>query len=189
MANDQQNDLEQTESSGGPGIMGLIKGAAIISVIVIAEVVGAAILIPSARDTEQLGKQLVAAEAGQVSDEEAENQASAIDHPIQDVREVDLGKYNVTRYNPNSGATLTIDIQLFGAVLADEEADFNSRFEKNRGRVGEQVVLTLHAAEASDLTDAGLGLIKRKILEKTNRALGKPLVREVFFSQFNFVER
>jgi len=45
------------------------------------------------------------------------------------------------------------------------------------------------AAEPSDLTDTGLGLIKWKILEKTNRALGEPIVSEVLFSRFNFVER
>ena len=42
---------------------------------------------------------------------------------------------------------------------------------------------------ATDLTDAGLGLIKRQILEKTNRAMGQPLLKEVLFSKFNFVER
>ena len=41
----------------------------------------------------------------------------------------------------------------------------------------------------SDLTEAGLGLIKRKILEKTNRALGKPLLQEAVFSKFSFIER
>jgi hypothetical protein len=34
-----------------------------------------------------------------------------------------------------------------------------------------------------------LGLLKRIILEKTNRALGKPLVREAVVSQFSFIER
>jgi len=30
---------------------------------------------------------------------------------------------------------------------------------------------------------------KRQILEKTNRALGQPLLKEVLFAKFNFVER
>jgi flagellar FliL protein len=47
----------------------------------------------------------------------------------------------------------------------------------------------MHGTEAPDLTNAGLGLIKRQILEKTNRALGQPLLKEVLFSKFNFVER
>ena len=41
----------------------------------------------------------------------------------------------------------------------------------------------------TDLTDAGLGLIKRMILEKSNRALGKPLLHEAIFSRFSFEER
>ena len=32
-------------------------------------------------------------------------------------------------------------------------------------------------------------MIKRQILEKTNRALGEPLIKEVLISKFNFVER
>jgi flagellar FliL protein len=47
----------------------------------------------------------------------------------------------------------------------------------------------MHSAESADLTDAGLGLIKRQLLEKTNRALGEPMLKEVLFSKFNFVER
>ena len=50
-------------------------------------------------------------------------------------------------------------------------------------------MMLLVAAEPSDLTHTGLGLIKSKILEKTNPALGEPIVREVLFSKFNFVER
>ena len=49
--------------------------------------------------------------------------------------------------------------------------------------------MTMVAAEPSDLTHTGLGLIKWKIWEKTNRVLGEPIVSEVLFSKFNFVER
>jgi hypothetical protein len=34
-----------------------------------------------------------------------------------------------------------------------------------------------------------LGLIRRKILEKSNRTLGKPLLEEVIFSDFSLVEQ
>ena len=50
-------------------------------------------------------------------------------------------------------------------------------------------MVTLVAAELSDLTDTGLGLIKWKILEKTNRILGESIVREVLCCKFNFVGR
>jgi flagellar FliL protein len=40
-----------------------------------------------------------------------------------------------------------------------------------------------------DLTDAGLGLIKRRILATTNKVLGKPLVQSVVFTEFRFNEQ
>jgi hypothetical protein len=51
------------------------------------------------------------------------------------------------------------------------------------------VIVTLRSSELGDLTDAGLGLIKRRILEKTNRTLGKPYLRSVIFSDFSFIEQ
>ena len=43
-------------------------------------------------------------------------------------------------------------------------------------------------AKLSDLEDAGLGLIKRRILEKSNALFGKPLLRSVVFADYTFVE-
>ena len=106
-----------------------------------------------------------------------------------DLREVELGTYNVTRFNPATNTTLAIDFELFGTVLAEDATEFEHHFENSKARIREQVTMTLHGAESADLTDAGLGLIKRQILEKTNRALGEPLLKEVLFSKFNFVER
>ena len=95
----------------------------------------------------------------------------------------------MTASGHSEGGGLSIDFELFGSVLAAEEAEFGHLMEKNKVRVREQVIMTLHAAGSKDLSDAGLGLIKRQILEKTNRALGHPMLREVLFSKFNFVER
>ena len=74
-------------------------------------------------------------------------------------------------------------------MLADDAPEFEHRYEKSKARIREQITLTMHGAESADLTDAGLGLLKRQILEKTNRAMGQPLLKEVLFSKFNFVER
>ena len=93
------------------------------------------------------------------------------------------------RFNPATNTTLAIDFELFGTVLAEDAAEFQHHFETSNARIKEQITLTMHSAESADLTDAGLGLIKRQILEKTNRALGQPLLKEVLFSKFNFVER
>ncbi|MEM9187281.1 MAG: flagellar basal body-associated FliL family protein [Planctomycetota bacterium] len=175
----------------GSAIFALIKAVAFVSVLVVVQVVAAALLIPSPQDTEELARSLASAKAG----EEAEGQddgttiTEAQTKTEEPTVEVELGPFTVTRFNPESDTTINVDFELYATVLADEKLDFDTQFETNRNRVRDQVTVTLHSAEASQLTDPGLGLIKRRILEKTNRALGKPLVREILVTRFNFVER
>ncbi|HEY4235576.1 MAG TPA: flagellar basal body-associated FliL family protein [Lacipirellulaceae bacterium] len=171
------------------GLFPLIKAVAFISVLVAVEVVAASMFIPSAQDTERLAKQYVAATQGQTAPSGGETAVATEAAAQGEVNEVELGTFNVTHFNPTANATLSIDFELFGAVLATDEKEFHTLLDKNKVRVREQVIMTLHAAEAKDLSDAGLGLLKRQILEKTNRALGQPLIKEVLFSKFNFVER
>ena len=177
------------------GIFRLIKAVAFVSVIVIVQIVGAAMLAPSAQDTAKLAKDLASASSGQVA--EASDEHGKDEHGKEEkghkhdtnLKEVDLGSYNITRYNPTTKTTLAIDFELFGTVLAEDATEFEHHFESSNARIKEQITLTMHSAESGDLTDAGLGLIKRQLLEKTNRALGEPMLKEVLFSRFNFVER
>jgi len=184
----QEDPVETGNDHGGRGILPLIKAAAFVSFVVLVEVVAAAVLAPSAQETERLAQQFVAASEGRSglsTDEDGQDSPEA----FKNVREVELGIYNITRYNPTTNTTMAIDFELYGAVLADDVAEFQRLFDNSQARVREQVIMSLHAAGSTDLTDPGLGLIKRRILEKTNRALGQPLVRDVMFTKFNFVER
>lgn len=171
-------------------VMKIVKAVAFVSILVIVQVVGASMLIPSAADTERLAKQYIAAQEGETAAaaaHDSEDHAGA--EAGDDTVEVELGSFNVTHFNPASNSTLSVDFELYGSVLASDQAEFEHLLEKNKVRLREQVLMTLHSAQSKDLTDAGLGLIKRQILEKTNRALGHPMLREVLFSKFNFVER
>lgn len=103
--------------------------------------------------------------------------------------EVELGQFSVTSFQPSSEVTLRIDFSLFGTVTEDNESQFLTRLERSKNRVREQVIVTVRNAELTDLTDPGLGLIKRRILTKVNRTLGKPLLRTVVISEFSFVEQ
>ncbi len=103
--------------------------------------------------------------------------------------EVDLGQFSVTAFQPATNTTLRIDFHLYGTVGSAEEKDFATKLEENQHRFRDQVIVTLRSSELSDLTDAGLGLIKRKIMDKTNRMFGKPLLRSVIFSDFSFIEQ
>jgi Flagellar basal body-associated protein FliL len=180
---------ESTPKPSRAGLFSLVKAIAFVSVVVIVEIVAASMLAPSAQQTERLAQQFVAATEGKTANVDEEGGEAKQHKSEEDVREVELGIYNITRYNPKTGTTMAIDFELFGTVLADDIAEFQHLFENNQARIREQVIMTLHSAESTDLTDAGLGLIKRKILEKTNRALAQPLLMEVLFSKFNFVER
>lgn len=104
-------------------------------------------------------------------------------------REIDLGEYSLSAFQPASNTTLLIDFHLYGTLTAADELGFGEHFEANKHRVRDQVITTIRSAELADLTDPGLGLIKRQILEKTNRALGKPLLQGIVFSDFLVVEQ
>jgi flagellar basal body-associated protein FliL len=186
-----QETPTETPQRKGRGFLRVVKAVAFVSVIVVVQIVVASMLAPSTKDTERLAQELVGASSGKGAghEENAEKSEAAEAGQEQDLHEVELGKYNVTRFNPATNTTLAIDFELYGTVLADDAAEFEHHFEKSNARIKEQITLTMHGADSTDLTDAGLGLIKRQILEKTNRALGQPLLKEVLFSKFNFVER
>lgn len=193
------HDAGEASASGKNqgGLFSVVKAVAFVSILVLLEIAAAATLAPSAMETERLAQQL----AGQATEEHAETHgeehgdehggghgdSTHIDKHA--LKEVAMGSYNVTRYNPTTNTTLAIDFELYGTVLGDDATEFEHLFENSKARIREQVTMTLHAAQSSDLTDAGLGLIKRQILEKTNRAIGQPLLKEVLFSKFSFVER
>lgn len=188
------DDSKQT-SDGAPkperrGLMTLVKALAFISVIVLLEIAAASMFFPDAQETRAIGQQLAAAAAGEdlAADADAPD-ANAKLLALEKTREVELGKFHVLTYDPETGASLTVDFELFGVVLADEEGEFYTLFEKNQQRISEQVNITMRAMDASDFSDPGLGLIRRKILKKVNRALGGPLLQGVVFPEFSYIER
>ncbi len=105
------------------------------------------------------------------------------------MQEVDLGEFDVTAYQPVSSSTLFISFHLYGSVTERQGEEFAKRMEDNKHRIRDNIIVIVRSAEITDLTDAGLGLIKRRILETTNKALGKPLLQGVMFSEFSFVEQ
>jgi flagellar FliL protein len=103
--------------------------------------------------------------------------------------EVKLGEFRVTAYQPLSNTTLRIDFQLYGTIAASDADEFKQLMEQKGHRFREQVIVIIRGADLTDLTDAGLGLLKRRILATTNKTLGKTLLHSVVFSDFSFVEQ
>lgn len=106
-----------------------------------------------------------------------------------DATEVDLGNFTVSGFQPASNSTLFITFHLYGTVRHKYSEEFGQRLEENQHRIRDNIIVIIRSAEITDLTDAGLGLIKRRILETTNKTLGKPLLQEVVFSDFSFIEQ
>ncbi|HEX3998317.1 MAG TPA: flagellar basal body-associated FliL family protein [Pirellulales bacterium] len=130
-------------------------------------------------------------------------------------REVDLGKFSLTAFDPNSNTTLLIDFHLYGTVAVDasdkapkdagekehakggkpgevgddDNSTFGKLFKKDQHRFRDQVIVIIRNATMADLADPSLGLIKRQILAKTNSLLGEPLVKEIVFSDFAVVQQ
>lgn len=157
--------------------------------VVLVECVIAYLLIPVAAETPAMAAKPAKAErAAEGAPEHAEAAAS---DDLAGTREVeaDLGKFGVTSFQPSTSTTLLIDFHLYGTIGAEEKAAFEKAMEGNQHRFRDQVIVIVRSAELTDLTDAGLGLIKRKILEKSNKLLGKPYLRSVIFSDFSFVEQ
>ncbi len=184
---------ESTEATAkGPGLMTLVKAVAFVSVIVLIEIAAASMFIPSEEETAVIAEKLAAADAA-VNITSEEDLTDGKEGPAlissEEMREVSLGSFHVVAYNPESGSSLNVDFDLYGIVLADEENEFFDLYDASKSRISEQIMITVRSTDPADLSDPGLGLIKRKILEKTNRALGKPLLREAIFSKFSFVER
>ena len=174
---------EQAESVGGAGsLMGKLKVGGIVFGVVLAECMLAYFLIPSAADIAAMGGQLPPTG-------EYDPEAIPEDTDDENETEVDLGEFSITAYQRTSNSTLRIDFQLFGVVHNDDVSEFNERLERNAHRLRDNIIVTIRSAEVEHLSDAGLALIKRRILERTNKALGKPLVRRVIFSEFSFVEQ
>ena len=91
---------------------------AIIGAIVLLQCVLAYLYLPTG-DAGAKGEGKTDAAAAHVA-EKTEKEPAAADSR-GDRREVDLGKFSLTAFDPNSNTTLLIDFHLFGTVAADHD--------------------------------------------------------------------
>jgi flagellar basal body-associated protein FliL len=166
------------------GMFNKLKIPLFIAAVVVVECGVAIWLFPPAADSSASAET-----APQALPEPAAPEETGSEKEAAAQSEVDLGAFSVTSFQPSSNSTFRIDFHLYGLVNNLEKEQFLSLLEENQHRFRDQIIITIRSAEIADLSDAGLGQIKRKILEKTNRILGKPLLRSVIFSEFLFIEQ
>ena len=183
---DPTTDADTQAAGQGGSPLGKLTILLLLGLVVTVECAVAYFLLPSRAET--------AALAGIALDPELAAAAALTDEPVEEEIpptqvEVDLGEFGVTSYQPISNTTLRIDFRLYGTVAVEKEKEFLGQLERNNHRFRDEVIVTVRSSEITDLTDAGLGLIKRKILEKSNALLGKRYLRSIIFSDFSFIEQ
>ena len=186
---DTSQDDPQSDPGAGSGMKGKLIALAIVLVIVLAECAVAILAFPSANDTATLTQAMLAAPDVEANDVVVTEPPAEEQRSDEEAIEIDLGEFDVSSYQPLSNTTLRISFHPYGIVTVDDETQILDLLEAKRQRMREQVLVILRSAELTDLADAALGLIKRRILEKTNRTFGEPLLREIIFSDFSFMEQ
>jgi flagellar FliL protein len=194
MAEAETLPIDETVAPPSRPLRKRLKAAGIISGIVLAQCLVVYLWLPAGSDRTANASSKV-----EPNSSESAHQAAA---PEQS--EVDLGAFSLTVFNPNTNNNLLIDFHLYGTVAgapADEGAEKTDKadesdagklqglLKKNKHRFRDQIIVTVRNSQIADLTDPGLGLIKRQILAKTNALLGEPLLKEVVFSDFVVVEQ
>lgn len=180
--------------AAAPGRRGLVRKlvpAAIVVAVVAAECLIAYSYLPTATQTEALAHAAAKGAAPPKAAVDEKHEAKPGEEKKEakpDLVEVDLGQFTVTSVQAGSNSTLRIAFRLFGTVAGLDQERFNARMKETQHRFREQVILAIRAAEMSDLTEPGLGLLKRTILEKTNSTLGEPLLKAIVVSEFSFME-
>jgi flagellar FliL protein len=176
-------ELKTTEPAPRGSFLGRLLIVAFMGAVVISECLFAYFWLPSA-DEVAAQVELIALQAQTKAQAEQENQA---DQAVLTV-EVDLGPFDVTNHKLDSGGTFRVDFHLWGTVAEEDLEEFNELFQRNKNRFRNQVIEEIRASKVDNLEEAGLDLIKRRFLEKSNTLLGKPLLRSVVFADYTFVE-
>jgi len=166
----------------GPSMSARLKLLGMVLAVVAVECIVATLWLPNVSDSQAKAAAGIDEVGGILTENLMEDETTP-------QVEVDLGEFMVTAYQPVSSTTMRIDFHLYGVVFQSDNAEFLRLKEASDARLREQISAIVRAASVSDLTDPGLGLIKRRILEKTNRLIGKPLLRGIIFSDFSCMEQ
>jgi flagellar basal body-associated protein FliL len=180
----ETEEIEEEAASGRASLLGKANIALVLMAVVFAECMAAYFFVPDPAET--------AAMVGATIPEEPKEQTDPLDQTeatLEEQVEVDLGEFHVTAYQPLSNSTFRLDFHLYGTVIKDDEEAFQLSFEENKNRFRDQAIRIFRSSEVTDLTDAKLGLIKRKILETSNKILGEPFLRTIIFSDYSLIEQ
>jgi hypothetical protein len=179
---------EESQAKKSPGLIGRLKIPLLILAIVIVEGVVVYLLMPSAADTKVMAMAIEPHEEPKEELHDLPMGESGHGGHGEDFAEVELGEFTITVARLEKNVTRNVSFQLFGGVPADEKEEFTHHFEGVKHRICDDIDTIVRGADEAALSDPGLSLIKRRILDNTNRSLGKPYLKGVYLNEFTYVE-
>ncbi|MGE0757318.1 MAG: hypothetical protein AB7F89_24735 [Pirellulaceae bacterium] len=143
-------------------------------------------MIPSAEQVAALAQENLKQQLPSTLNPDGEDSEGKSAKPVV---EIELGEYSVTVTRPNSPTVLRVDFHLVGTADEELASEVKSAFDHNVHRFRDMVISEIRHLETTDFADPGLGLIKRRILEKSNALFGKPILKSVVFPDFSYFEQ
>ena len=152
-----------------------------VTAVVLAEVLVGFMLLPSPKKVQadvEKAVEKTTQKAGEVP------YKTAVVNAIQSEKQVEmtLGEpFNITE---GDVANIPFRLSVSFSVLVNksDEDEFKKRYEANKSRIRNAVLVILRSSKQAEITDPTLGLIRNKIMVKTNEILGAPLVKEVLYT-------
>lgn len=184
-------DETSTQPAAAPvksdgGLMGKLLIAGFMGGVIAVECLLAYLFIPSPDEVAALAEENM---TKKLPASLATDEITASQDEMKDMVEIPLGDYSLTIAQRNSSTALRADFTLAGTVLASDESSFSNLMEKHPARFREIVLYEFRNSEREDLDDPELGLIKRRILERSNKLFGKPILKTLMFPDFSYIEQ
>ena len=184
MADENQQEQEAAPRSSG-GLMGKLIMTGFMGAVILTECLIAYFWIPSADDIAALAHKKMTDSMYKLKIEKDES--GLIDQ--KKFAEFDLGDFSITSHQAATNSAFRVDFKLFGTVDLENEEELETQFKQIEQRFREQVIFEIRNSDATDLDDPGLGLIKRRILERVNRLFGETLIETLGVSNYSWVEQ
>ncbi len=191
MAEEELNpteDAPEMEPESGPSMISKISIPLFVVGVVAVECVVAYALLPDASQTQIMVEKVINESENETDQTSGEDGELTEDDLLNHV-EIELGDFDVTAFQPISQTTMRITFQLYGTIHEDYEREFNELKADNDRRLSEQMIAVIRGASVTDLTDPNLDLIRRKLLDKVNKTIGKQLIKSVIIPEFSYVEQ
>ncbi|MBN2021308.1 MAG: hypothetical protein JW809_00805 [Pirellulales bacterium] len=100
----------------------------------------------------------------------------------------ELGQFNVKVFEPASRRRFRAEFKLEGAIDCKDEASFQDFMQRNHRFFREQVTIAIRTSPTADLNDPEHRILRKRILARVNRALGRPFLTSVELPGFTLYE-